>query len=101
MLADGVKFKFQSAQESPYFDSERDNELFRLQSGSDLHRSYAFNQIQNKILIANQSPNRLERNSIELFRKAKNDLEEGGFEYAFSSAWLFEMEREPRRYKKL
>ncbi|HHX8375401.1 TPA: DUF4011 domain-containing protein, partial [Vibrio alginolyticus] len=102
MLADGVKFKFQSAQESPYFDSERDNELFRLQSGSDLHRSYAFNQIQNKILIANQSPNRLERNSIELFRKAKNDLEEGGSNTLFLALGFLKWKENPedtRSYK--
>lgn len=102
MLADGVKFKFQSAQESPYFDSERDNELFRLQSGSDLHRSYAFNQIQNKILIANQSPNRLERNSVELFRKAKNDLEEGGSNTLFLALGFLKWKENPedtRSYK--
>ncbi|XEV15715.1 DUF4011 domain-containing protein [Vibrio alginolyticus] len=102
MLADGVKFKFQSAQESPYFDSERDNELFRLQSGSELHRSYAFNQIQNKILIANQSPNRLERNSIELFRKAKNDLEEGGSNTLFLALGFLKWKENPedtRSYK--
>jgi len=78
MLADGTKFKFLSAQESPHFDPSRDSEMFRLQTGSDVHRDYALNQIQNKVLIANQPAKKLEKNSVELFRRAKNDLEEGG-----------------------
>ncbi|MDU0352944.1 DUF4011 domain-containing protein [Paraglaciecola aquimarina] len=78
MLADGTKFKFLSAQESPHFTPGRDSEIFRLQTGSDVHRDYALSQIQNKVLIANQPAKKLEKNSVELFRRAKNDLEEGG-----------------------
>ncbi|MEI8624988.1 DUF4011 domain-containing protein [Pseudoalteromonas sp. B137] len=78
MLADGTKFKFLSTQESPYFDSDRDSELFRFQTGSEIHKEYALNQLKNKVLLANQPPKRVEKSAIELFRKAKNDLEESG-----------------------
>ena len=102
MLADGTKFKFLSAQESPYFDASRDSELFRLQNGSDVHREYALNQIQNKVLIANQPAKKLEKNSVELFRKAKNDLEEGGSNTLFLALGFLKWKENPedtRSYK--
>ncbi|MCP1339269.1 DUF4011 domain-containing protein [Idiomarina sp. M1R2S28] len=102
MLADGTKFKFQSAQESPYFDASRDSEMFRLQTGSDVHREYALNQIRNKVLIANQPTKKLDKNSVELFRKAKNDLEEGGSNTLFLALGFLKWKENPedsRSYK--
>lgn len=77
-LANGGTFKFISAQESPISDKARDAENFRMQTGSDLHREYALDQLQRCILVANQSTAKLESSAVALFRKAKNDLEEGG-----------------------
>ncbi|RPH16832.1 MAG: DUF4011 domain-containing protein [Alteromonadaceae bacterium TMED7] len=102
MLADGTKFKFLSAQESPHFDPSRDSEMFRLQTGSDVHREYALNQIQNKVLIANQPAKKLEKNSVELFRRAKNDLEEGGSNTLFLALGFLKWKENPedsRSYK--
>lgn len=102
MLADGTKFKFLSAQESPHFDPSRDSEMFRLQTGSDVHRDYALNQLKNNVLIANQPSKRLEKNSVELFRKAKNDLEEGGSNTLFLALGFLKWKENPedsRSYK--
>ena len=102
MLADGTKFKFLSAQESPQFDPSRDSEMFRLQTGSDVHREYALNQIKNKVLIANQPAKKLEKNSVELFRRAKNDLEEGGSNTLFLALGFLKWKENPedsRSYK--
>ena len=99
MLADGTKFKFQSAQESPYFDPSRDSEVFRLQTGSDVHREFALNQIKNKVLIANQPIKKLEKNSVELFRKAKNDLEEGGSNTLFLALGFLKWKENPEDAK--
>jgi len=77
-LADGASFRFLSAEESPLNDSERSQETFRLQVGSDIHKEYALDQLNQNILLANMSKKKLEQNSINLLRKAKNDLEEGG-----------------------
>ncbi len=77
-LAKGVTFRFLSAEESPLNDNERSEEVFRLQHGSDLHQEYALEQLDKHVLIANMSSSKLEKNSINLLRKAKNDLEEGG-----------------------
>ncbi|MCH2089303.1 MAG: DUF4011 domain-containing protein, partial [Pseudoalteromonas sp.] len=95
MLADGTKFKFLSTQESPYFDSERDSELFRFQTGSEIHKEYALNQLNNKILLANQPPKKVEKNAIELFRKAKNDLEESGSNTLFLALGFLKWKENP------
>ncbi len=77
-LAADVSFKFLSAEESPLNDSERSEETFRLQAGSDIHKEYALDQLNKKVLLANMPRKKLEQNEITLLRKAKKDLEEGG-----------------------
>lgn len=77
-LADGASFKFLSAEDSPLNDSERSEETFRLQAGSDIHREYALEQLRTHVLLANMPKKKLEQNAVNLLRKAKNDLEEGG-----------------------
>ncbi len=77
-LADGASFGFLSAEESPLNDSERSEETFRLQEGSDIHKEYALEQLKKNVLLANMSRRKLEQNAITLLRKTKNDLEEGG-----------------------
>tara|TARA_R110001592_G_scaffold260282_1_gene524769 strand:+ start:94311 stop:100136 length:5826 start_codon:yes stop_codon:yes gene_type:complete len=77
-LADGASFRFLSAEESPLNDSERSEETFRLQAGSDIHKEYALEQLNKNVLLANMPRKKLDQNAINLLRKAKNDLEEGG-----------------------
>jgi len=77
-LADGASFNFLSSEESPLNDRERSEESFRLQAGSDIHREYALDQLNQNVLLANMSRKKLDQNAINLLRKAKNDLEEGG-----------------------
>jgi len=77
-LADGASFKFLSVEESPLNDRERSVEAFRLQAGSDIHKEYALDQLNMNVLLANMAKKKLEQNTISLFRKAKNDLEDGG-----------------------
>ncbi|MFK3976464.1 DUF4011 domain-containing protein [Shewanella vesiculosa] len=95
MLADGQKFQFVSAEESPINDRERDPESFRMQNGADIHRKYALNQLSNQILIANQSISRMEKNAIALFRKAKNDLEEGGSNTLYLALGMLKWKENP------
>ncbi len=77
-LAAGMSFRFLSAEESPLNDNERSEESFRLQVGSDIHKEYALDQLNKNVLLANMPKKKLEQNAINLLRKAKNDLEEGG-----------------------
>lgn len=85
LLAEGKSFKFQSATESPVNDRDRDQGVFRLSTGNDLHKQHALDQLQHGVLMSNQSPSELEKNAINLLRKAKNDLEEGGANTLFLS----------------
>lgn len=77
-LADGVSFKFVSVEDSPLNDKDRSEDTFRLQTGSNIHEEYALDQLSKNVLLANMPKKKFELNVINLFRKAKNDLEEGG-----------------------
>ncbi len=78
LLAKENIFRFLSAEESPLNDSERSEETFRLQTGSDIHTEYALKQLNENVLLANMPKKKLEQNAVNLLRKAKNDMEEGG-----------------------
>jgi|SaaInlV_120m_DNA_3_1039746.scaffolds.fasta_scaffold00966_9 very-short-patch-repair endonuclease len=77
-LAEGVQFRFMSSDSSPIEVEGRSGEFFRLQTGNDLHRDYAIEQLGKGTLIANMPQKKLDNSAISLLRKAKNDLEEGG-----------------------
>ncbi|GGA77197.1 DNA helicase [Neiella marina] len=95
MLADGNKFRFLSAEESPLNDRERDKDNFRMRTGSDLHRQFALDQLQQNTLVANQSAKRLDKNAVSLFRKAKNDLEEGGSNTLYLALGMLKWKENP------
>ena len=77
-LADNATFSFIASEDSPINDSERSAESFRLATGNDLHREYALEQLDKNTLVANMPKKKVENTLINLFRKAKTDLEEGG-----------------------
>ena len=75
-LASGKLFTFLSNEE--LYNTERSEETFRSQTGSNINTEYALEQLKNNVLIAKMPKKKLEQNAITLVRKAKNDLEEGG-----------------------
>jgi len=95
MLADGQTFRFVSAEDSPINDRDRDPESFRMQNGADIHRSYALDQLNSQTLIANQSTSIMEKNAIALYRKAKNDLEEGGSNTLYLALGMLKWKENP------
>jgi hypothetical protein len=95
-LADGTTFTFQSSEESPINDSAKSNEIFMLSTGNSLHKEYALKQLDNKVLIANMPRKRLENTAVNLFRKAKNDLEEGGANTLFIALGMLKWKEDPR-----
>ena len=78
LLAAGGKFKFKAAEDSPYNDVERDAGVFLMKTGQSIHVEYALDQLASKVIIANEPSKRLDTKLVQLLRKAKNDLEEGG-----------------------
>ena len=98
-LASGESFGFQSAEESPLNDNERHEEIFRLQMGSDLHKEYALEQLDKKVLMANMPQKKMEKNALTLLRKAKNDLEEGGANTLYLSLGMLRWKENPNHDK--
>jgi very-short-patch-repair endonuclease len=101
-LADNVTFSFQSAEASPINDRERSAESFRLATGDDLHVEYALRQLDKNTLIANMSRKKVENSLVNLLRKAKNDLEEGGANTLFLALGMLSWKddiRDAKSYK--
>ncbi len=94
MLAQGEKFSFISSEDSG-LASDRSVEGFTMSSGENLHVEVARGQMDKKILIANEPNKRLENKLVELFRKAKNDLEEGGANTLFVSLGMLRWRETP------
>jgi len=98
-LSDNATFSFQSAEDSPINDRERSAESFRLATGNDLHVEYALQQLEKNTLIANMPKKKLENSLINLFRKAKNDLEEGGANTLFLALGMLSWKEDPNDTK--
>ncbi|WP_252177136.1 DUF4011 domain-containing protein [Endozoicomonas sp. 4G] len=94
-LAGGTLFRFLSVEESPLNDKDRSEDMFRLQAGSDIHKEYALEQLNNSILMANMPKKKLDQNAINLFRKAKNDLEEGGSNTLYLAVGMLRWKENP------
>ena len=78
MLADGATFNFITAEQSDLSSGNRNEESFRLTTGNNLHKQYALEQLDGGTLVANMPQNKFSNSAVNLLRKAKNDLEEGG-----------------------
>jgi very-short-patch-repair endonuclease len=99
MLAADEEFSFIAADDTPLFNSERSTEAFRLSTGEDLHREFALQQLNNKKLILNDTTKRKDAKLVELLRKAKNDLEEGGSNTLFLAIGMLRWKETPESDK--
>lgn len=99
MLAADQTFSFIAAEETPLIDNERSTEAFRLSTGDDLHREFALQQLDKKQLIVNDTAKRTETKLVDLLRKAKNDLEEGGSNTLFLSIGMLRWKETPESEK--
>lgn len=99
MLAAGEVFSFVAAEETPLLDQERSTEAFRLSTGEDLHREFALAELDKKQLIINDTLKRKDTKLVELLRKAKNDLEEGGSNTLFLAIGMLRWKEMPESEK--
>ena len=58
--------------------AQADETLFRLRTGDDWSVNFAHDAMERGEIVANTDEKQLEKGTIELYRKAKADLEEGG-----------------------
>ncbi|MGE4317731.1 MAG: DUF4011 domain-containing protein [Deferribacterales bacterium] len=95
-LADNATFSFISSEDSPINDEERSRESFRLASGNDLHKEYALEQLARNTLVANMAKKKVETSLVNLLRKAKRDLEEGGANTLFIALGMLSWKENPK-----
>lgn len=77
-IADGKRIRIVSPPPRRDAAAEADETLFRLRTGDDWSETFAREALERHEIVANTDEKTLERGSIELYRKAKADLEEGG-----------------------
>lgn len=75
-LASGKKYNIISKEE--FSTKGRSKEQFTLQTGDALEDEFVRDQLKNGSLVADSSQRDLEKNLINLFRRARSDFEEGG-----------------------
>lgn len=84
-LASGETFNVISTDETPFSDGQRDQQLFKFETGSDSQVDFAKEQLLSNVIISNENRNKTDKQLLSLFRKTKNDLEEGGSNTLFLS----------------
>lgn len=77
-ISEGKKIRLIPAPRRQDTAAGADDTLFRLRTGDDWSASFATDALERGEIVANTDEKDLERGSIELYRKAKADLEEGG-----------------------
>jgi len=104
ILADGETFNFLASDDTPLANDQRQRsqEIFKFQTGNSLQVEFAKEQLHKKCLVANESKKLMDSRLLSLFRKAKNDMEEGGSNTLFLSIGMLrwkEDERLDKSYK--
>lgn len=75
-LASGKKYNIISKE--ALSTNGRSKEQFTLQTGDDLENEFVRDQLERGFLVADSNEHDLEKNLINLFRRARSDFEEGG-----------------------
>lgn len=78
LLAGGARLRLTPPPEKGPKGSDSDRAQFTLRTGDDWARNLALDALERKEVIANTDPKTLEKAGIDLYRKARADIEEGG-----------------------
>lgn len=78
LLAGGARLRLIPPPERGPASAAIDPTLFRLRTGDDWSQNFAIEALERKELVANTDRKTLEKGAIELYRKARADMEEGG-----------------------
>lgn len=89
LLAQGKKFSIEPA---PGFGS-RDGQIHAQRTGENLSRQTALAALARHKIYVQMEPEKLEAALIELYRKARNDLEEGGSNTLFMAVGVLRWQR--------
>jgi len=95
-LASGKKYNIVAPSAGPLANSERDSDRYVLQTGDDLEVEFVHDQLNRGNLIASCSERELEKNLINLFRKANSDMQEGGANTLFLAFGMLRWKEDSR-----
>ena len=101
-LAAGETFIIKSSDQTPFSDVQRDQKIFKFETGNNLQLTYAKEQLLDNAVISHDVSIKTEKQLLSLFRKTKNDLEEGGSNTLFLSIGMLkwkETHNSTRSYK--
>lgn len=85
LLAGGARLRLTPPAGKGPKGSDSDRGQFTLRTGDDWARNHALNALERKELIANTDPTTLEKAGIDLYCKARADIEEGGSNALFAA----------------
>jgi very-short-patch-repair endonuclease len=94
-LANGKKFNLVSKENGP-LSAGRSASSFTMLTGDDLENEFVRDQLKRGNLIANCTEKELEKDLINLFRKAKSNMEEGGANTLFLAIGMLRWKKDPR-----
>lgn len=77
-LADGAKLQLITPPERPGSKETTDPELYHLRTGEEQSERFASDALARNEIVSRLDKKQLEKSTIELYRKAKADFEEGG-----------------------
>src|SRR3546814_1778068 len=83
-------------------ESGRDLQLFQQNRGEDYVREFAQHALENNELVSERDQKELDAGLVELYRKAKSDLQEGGANTLFLALGVLkwkQSEHETRSYR--
>lgn len=78
LLAGGARLRLTPPPEKGPKGSDSDRTQFTLRTGDDWARNHALDALERKEIIANTDPKTVEKAGIDLYRKSRADIEEGG-----------------------
>ena len=94
-LAAGETFNVISTDDTPFSSGSRDQQLFKFETGDDSQIAFAQEQLLSNTIISNDNSKKTEKQLLSLFRKTKNDLEEGGSNTLFLSIGMLTWRETP------
>ena len=102
-LAEGTKISVRPlVKPTQEGDGGRDLQLFQQNRGEDYVREFAQHALENNELVSDREQKELDAGLVELYRKAKSDLQEGGANTLFLALGMLkwkQSENETRSYR--
>ena len=95
-LAEGLRIKVVPEMKLTGQADDRDTELFHARTGDSLKEKFALEALEQNEVVAQLDVNELDSGIIQLYRKARSDLEEGGANTLFLAVGMLRWKQSPQ-----